>query len=81
MDNIFCYHCRRYHPQDEMRRILTNGRWRWRCLSSLAGVRASREARDAFGKAATRQAKSEERRPLPHCVRELMAPAACRSSL
>ena len=71
-EQAYCYHCRRYHPREDMRQVKTNGRQRWRCHRSLVSIRASREERDAFGKAISAMNKHDVRRSLPHCVTELL---------
>ena len=69
----FCYHCRAYHPVEEMRQIGTRSGKRWRCLRSIDATRATRDARDAFGRTVTElhRAETEERQrnfrhPLPY---------------
>jgi hypothetical protein len=76
-DTIYCYHCRRHHPADEVRLVQTKGGKRWRCMQSLRSCRGSRVRRDAFGKSVSEfnQAINEWKavQPLPHCVRELFS--------
>lgn len=48
-DTLFCYHCRSYHPKEEMRRIDTKGGKRWRCIKSIMATKQGRQAREAFG--------------------------------
>lgn len=72
----FCYHCRRYHPEDEMKNVLVGGRSRWRCKKSLDATVASQAARDAYGQMIRAQNERQSARrasmpPLPHCVAEL----------
>ena len=71
-EQVYCYHCRRYHPREDMRQIRTNGRQRWRCHRSLVLAHASREERDAFGKSVSAMNKNNLRRSLPHCVSDLL---------
>ena len=71
-ESYYCYHCRCVHHGEEMRQVLTNGRRRWRCVRSLAGVQASAAQRDAFGRAVSALNQARSLRPLPHCVRELL---------
>lgn len=52
-DTVYCYHCGREHPREEMRRIHTKGGSRWRCLKSIRATRRSVAERDAFGKQVT----------------------------
>ena len=61
-DQVFCYHCRRHHPADQVTQVCVRGVKRWRCRQSLALSRSSAAARDAFGRT---------ERPLPHPVLEL----------
>lgn len=77
MTNLaFCYHCRRYHPEAEMKIVLVGGRSRWRCKKSLDAIVASQAVRDAYGRMVRAQ---NERQialrammpPLPHCIAEL----------
>jgi len=55
----YCYHCGRNHPIDEMRQLVTKTGKRWRCIKSIEAAKASREARDNFGKRVTADNKSE----------------------
>jgi hypothetical protein len=68
----FCYHCRVYHPLDEMRQLETRTGKRWRCKRSIDATHANRAKRDAFGRSITamHQAETEDRQrtflhPLP----------------
>ena len=74
-DQVFCYHCRRYHPAEQVTLIQTRGTKRWRCRQSLSQSRASTAARDAFGQAVSELnrlvAASKANRPLPRPVLEL----------
>lgn len=76
MDTVFCYHCRRYHPTAEVRRVHSKGVSRWRCLKSIASSQGSRAQRDAFGKAThemnQKQCLQLAEQKLPHCVREVL---------
>jgi hypothetical protein len=58
-ENIYCYHCGRYHPRQEMRQIETKGGRKWRCIRSIEATKINRAQRDAFGKAVTTINKSE----------------------
>lgn len=71
-DQVYCYHCRRWHPPEEMRTVVVGGRTRWRCRRSLEAVRANRAQRDAFGLEVAALNRGAPQRPLPHCVREVM---------
>ncbi len=76
-DTIYCYHCRRHHPADEVRLIQTKSGKRWRCVQSIRSCRGSSVRRDAFGKSVSEfnQAINEWKavQLLPHCVREVFA--------
>jgi hypothetical protein len=58
-ETIYCYHCRRYHPREEMRRIETKGSKKWRCINSIEATKKSTTQRDAFGKSVTAINKSD----------------------
>ncbi len=49
-DTLYCYHCRLYHPKEEMRQIDTKGGKRWRCIKSIEAAKRDRETREAFGR-------------------------------
>ena len=49
-ETAFCYYCGARHPVEEMRRILTKGGKRWRCIKSIEGAKAEIAERDTFGK-------------------------------
>lgn len=49
-ETLFCYHCGRHHPREEMRQIETKGGKRWRCIKSIVAAKKSSKLRDAFGK-------------------------------
>lgn len=63
-ETLYCYHCGRAHPKEEMRRTHTKSGSRWRCIKSVLATRRSVAERDAFGKkvsainSAERQAKA-----------------------
>lgn len=59
---IFCYHCRVYHPLEQVRKIVTGKGPRWRCIRTLDAARRSREERDAFGRMQTEANRAEARR-------------------
>lgn len=52
-DTIYCYHCSRSHPREEMRHIHTRTGARWRCIKSIQATKRSVAERDAFGKKVT----------------------------
>ena len=52
-DTIFCYHCGRPHPKEEMRLLHTKTGKRWRCISSIRATKRAVSERDAFGKRVT----------------------------
>jgi hypothetical protein len=58
-ETIYCYHCARHHPANEMRQIETKGGKKWRCIKSIEATRKSSAQRDAFGKSVTAVNSSE----------------------
>lgn len=74
---VFCYHCRRHHPANEMTQVENRGVKRWRCRASLSVGRRSVAVRDAFGKAVSQMNRIScamaPRSPLPRPVLELLA--------
>lgn len=76
---VFCYHCRRQHPADEVTLVHGRGVRRWRCRKSIALSRNSTIQRDAFGKAVSQLNQSNAvvwaARPLPRPVLELFVTA------
>lgn len=46
---VFCYHCRTYHPKEEVRQVATKAGKRWRCHKSIAATKAGAAEREAFG--------------------------------
>lgn len=77
-DKVFCYHCRSYHPSEEVRLIQTRSGKRWRCEKSIRAGRTAVELRDAFGASVRETNRQRELelaqagRATPHCVRELL---------
>ena len=63
LSSAYCYHCKSYHPLDQMRQLVTKTGKRWRCIRSIEATKVSRAARDAFGKniSAINRADKEER--------------------
>lgn len=61
-EKIFCYHCRVYHPREQVRQIETRKGPRWRCLRTLDAACRSREERDAFGRQQTEANRTEAQR-------------------
>lgn len=51
--SIYCYHCGRPHPRQEMRQIETKGGRKWRCIKSIEATKRNVTQRDAFGKEVT----------------------------
>ena len=78
-DTVFCYHCRRHHPIDEVTLVQSRGVKRWRCRKSISLCRGSAAARDAFGKTVSHlnQLAGAEptAKPLPRPVLELFGSA------
>lgn len=58
-DTIYCYHCRSYHPREEMRQLETKTGKRWRCIKSIEATKLGRAARDAYGRQMTETNKAE----------------------
>jgi hypothetical protein len=59
-DSLYCYHCRSYHPKEEMRQIDTKGGKRWRCIKSIEATKKGRAEREAFGRRMTEANKEEQ---------------------
>jgi hypothetical protein len=78
-ETVFCYHCRRHHPGDEVILIESRGVKRWRCRTSIFASRGSADQRDAFGKTISAQNRTgcarPAARPLPRPVLELFGGA------
>ena len=49
-ETIYCYHCGRHHPANEMRQIASKTGKKWRCIHSIQATKKSSAQRDAFGK-------------------------------
>ena len=60
-DTLFCYHCRAYHPKEEMRQIDTKGGKRWRCIRSIEATQQGPEAREAYGRQVSEINKAESK--------------------
>ena len=58
-ETIYCYHCARHHPREEMRQIETKGGKKWRCIQSIQATKKTSAQRDAFGKTVTAINSSE----------------------
>jgi hypothetical protein len=58
-DTGHCYHCRRHHPYEEMRQVMTSPGKRWRCIRSVEATRQGKAAREAFGRTVTEVNKAE----------------------
>jgi len=75
-DQVFCYHCRRYHPTVEVTLVQSKGVKRWRCLKSLTSTHGSVAERDAFGKSVSELNRAsrdwQNARPLPRPVLDLL---------
>jgi hypothetical protein len=76
-DQVFCYHCRRYHPTVEVTLVQSKGVKRWRCLKSLTSIHGSVAERDAFGKSVSESNRAsrdwQNARPLPRPVLDLLS--------
>ena len=60
-DTLYCYHCGRHHPKEEMRQIHTKGGSRWRCIKSIEATKRNVKERDAFGRQVTTINSAEQR--------------------
>lgn len=58
-ETIFCYHCARHHPREEMRQIETKGGKKWRCIKSIEATKRDVAQRDAFGQTVTAVNRAE----------------------
>jgi hypothetical protein len=58
---LFCYHCGRHHPKEEMRQIETKAGKKWRCIKSIEATRQGVAERDAFGKQVTSMNSAAQR--------------------
>lgn len=59
-DQLYCYHCRTYHPSNEMRQIDTKGGKRWRCIESI--LRVQRFSSDLLGRTEFGEQRSSRNR-------------------
>jgi hypothetical protein len=66
---IYCYHCGRRHPREEMRQIETKTGKKWRCIKSIQATKLSITQRDAFGKSITTNKKAENQARIKAGVR------------
>jgi len=60
IETIYCYHCCRHHPREEMRQIETKGGKKWRCIKSIEATKKSSSQRDEFGKTVTTINRAEQ---------------------
>lgn len=60
-ETLYCYHCGRHHPKEEMRQIESKGGKRWRCIKSIEATKRGIAERDAFGKQVTAINSAEQR--------------------
>ena len=58
-ETVYCYHCGRHHPANEMRQIATKGGKKWRCIKSIEATKKSSVLRDAFGKTVSADNRAE----------------------
>lgn len=63
-ENIYCYHCSRQHPKEEMRQIASKTGKKWRCIKSIEATKQGIAERDAFGKQVTAINSSKQREML-----------------
>ena len=59
---LYCYHCRKHHARNEVRRVWTAAGFRWRCIASIRESRRPTNERDAYGRAKTQENREEARR-------------------
>ena len=55
----FCYTCQAHHPIEDMRRVVTGGGLRWRCVRTIEAARQAREKRQQFGAQTTANNKAD----------------------
>jgi hypothetical protein len=55
----YCYHCRVYHPEDEMRLMVTKTGSRWRCIKSIEATKKPQAEREAYGRQVSENNKAE----------------------
>ena len=60
-ETIYCYHCGRHHPREEMRQLETKSGKKWRCIKSIEATKITSAQRDAFGKTVTAINTSENK--------------------
>lgn len=60
-NTLYCYHCGRHHPREEMRQIHRKAGAKWRCIKSIQETKRSVAQRDAFGKEVSAINSSEQR--------------------
>ena len=63
-DTLYCYHCGRHHPREEMRQIETKAGKKWRCVKSIEATKRGVAERDAWGKQVTEINSSAQRAKL-----------------
>ncbi len=74
-DTLYCYHCGRHHPREEMRQIETKGGKRWRCIQSIEATKRGAAERDAFGKSVSAVNSAQQREKMKTMLNpELKAP-------
>lgn len=60
-NTLFCYHCRRHHPKEEMRQVHGKSASKWRCIKSIQETKRSVAQRDAFGRQVTADNSAQQR--------------------
>lgn len=60
-DTLYCYHCGRHHPKEEMRQIESKAGKKWRCIKSIVASKQGRKEREAFGRQTTAINSAEQR--------------------
>lgn len=62
---VYCHVCRKAHPREDMRQIISNGRKKWRCVHSIRNAaNATLAEREAFGRQASAENKKKSRAKL-----------------
>jgi hypothetical protein len=67
--DVYCHSCRKAHPREDMRLIVSNGRKKWRCIHSIRNAAsATKTEREAFGRQAREQNKARSRAKLDNMM-------------
>lgn len=60
----YCYHCRKIHPESEMRKLNSAQGTRWRCRSSIDAARQAPKLRDVYGRNTTAKNRATSQRSI-----------------